>query len=140
MKDNQVSLKVQAENNFSLDTETNLFYDWFCSDKSLAARGKKLAGQVRKIMTINAASASKSFDEDKVYVFFKNTCPMVGKVYDDFRICDLETGDVLFTVTKSLGYDSCFGASSLWARQLDGSFQEIVEAGTWQEVLDNFKN
>jgi hypothetical protein len=41
---------------------------------------------------------SKRVNLDKMYVFFKNNCPMRGPLYDDFRICDKEDGKVLYTV------------------------------------------
>ena len=42
---------------------------------------------------------SKKIDQDRMYVFFKNNCPMVGGTYDQFSICDSESGDVVFCLT-----------------------------------------
>jgi len=76
------------------------WFDWFCRDKSLANKTKRLGRLVCRI------ADSKKFDASKVYVFFKNNCPMVGTLYDSFSICDKESGDVLFWVTPSVGYKS----------------------------------
>lgn len=62
------------------------WYDWFCQDSSLAGKTKRLGTIVRKLE-----------DSEKVYVWFKNNCPMVGPLYDDFRIADIKTGDTLYT-------------------------------------------
>lgn len=69
------------------------FHDWFCSENYLDKKASFLFGCVEKFL-----KHYPEVDQEKVYVFFKNNCPMVGKLYDDFRICDCETGDVLFNV------------------------------------------
>lgn len=74
-----------------------LFYDWFCKDASLPGKSKRLMASVRAIVK----TGTKMFDPDKTYVFFKNNCPCEGGLYDDLRICDIESGDVLFNVCPS---------------------------------------
>ena len=76
------------------------WYDWFCEDDALGPKTKKLAVKLKQIMK------SDKIDCEKSFVFFKNNCPMVGTLYDDFRICNIKTGDVLLTITPSVGYDS----------------------------------
>ena len=70
------------------------FWDWFCKDASLPGKSKRLMASVRAIVK----TGTKLFDPDKTYVFFKNNCPFEGGLYDDLRICDIESGDVLFNV------------------------------------------
>ena len=71
------------------------FYDWFCKDSSLENRAKRLMPTARRF------AQKMGIDLDTHYVFFKNNCPMSGPLRDDFRICEVETGDVVWTVTPN---------------------------------------
>ena len=73
------------------------FYDWFCSDSSLQRKSIKLYRAVKRFVEYT------KIDTSKYYVFFKNNCPMNGSLYDDFRICDRESGDVIWNVTPKNG-------------------------------------
>jgi len=84
------------------------FYDWFCNDYALKAKADKLFKQVKRWVKF------RNTDTEKVYVFFKNNCPMSGPLYDDFRICDIETGDVIWTVTPKCGHS---GEAEVWGRE-----------------------
>ena len=106
------------------------WYDWFCKDTSLVNKTRKLAHKVKRV------AKSHKIDRDKVYVFFKNNCPCVGKLYDDFRICDLETGDVIFTITPSSGHDVDKGSSEVWSRE--NNFAGPIVSGKWKNVCDFF--
>jgi hypothetical protein len=69
------------------------WYDWFCTDKGLYSRLKKMVPAIRRI-------AKSEKVDDTMFIFFKNNCPCwVDETYDDFRICDVGTGDVLYCVT-----------------------------------------
>lgn len=70
------------------------FYDWFCADKALPGKARRLSAVVRAIVK----TKTKLFDPEKTYVFFKNNCPCTGGLYDDLRICDIESGNVLYNV------------------------------------------
>lgn len=106
------------------------WYDWFCNDSSLAGKTKRLAPKVKRI------AKSQKFDLNKVYVFFKNNCPCVGNLYDDFRICDLATGDVLYTIIPNSGHTSKHGQSEVWGTEND--FNGPLIEGTWKDVLAFF--
>ena len=90
------------------------FYDWFCKDSSL--------------------KNNKRFDPNTTYVFFKNNCPCNGGLYDDFRICDIETGSVLYTVTPRDPHEK--GKASVWSYEND--FEEPLIIGSWVEVKKFF--
>lgn len=102
------------------------WYDWFCRDTSLAAKTQKLGKKVIQLMN------SEKIDVEKNYVFFKNNCPGWGSLYDDFRICDIETGDVLYTITPASGHTSDKGRASVWGKENNFAFP-LVE-GNWRDV------
>ena len=109
------------------------WYDWFCKDSALCNKTKRLAGKLKKLI------GSPKFNVDKTYVFFKNNCPMMGKLYDDFRICEIDgEGTPLYTITPALGYDKDFGKSEVWGRE--NNFKESLVTGTWEEVENFFKS
>ena len=84
------------------------FYDWFCKDSSLERKANALFPKVKKFV-----AANPQIDILDTYVFFKNNCPMNGPLYDDFRICDIATGNVLYTVTPKCGHS---GLAEIWGR------------------------
>ena len=85
------------------------FYDWFCKDSSLRIRGERLMPKVIKFL-----KTQPTIDPEKHYVFFKNNCPMVGPTYDDFRICEIETGDVVFNVIPRCTHSE---KAEIWGRE-----------------------
>jgi hypothetical protein len=87
------------------------FYDWFCKDSSLQNKSWKLMKQVKTFLKHNP-----QIDLLTHYVFFKNNCPMNGPLYDDFRICNIETGNVVYTVTPKCGHS---GLAEIWGREND---------------------
>ena len=88
------------------------FYDWFCKDSSLKNKANTLFRASRRF------AKKMDIDLDKHYVFFKNNCPMVGPLRDDVRICDKETGDVLFTVTPTTGRVEVWGSENYFSEAL----------------------
>ena len=87
------------------------FYDWFCKPSSLRNKSWKLMKQVKTFLKHNP-----QIDLLTHYVFFKNNCPMNGPLYDDFRICNIETGDVVYTVIPKCGHS---GLAEIWGREND---------------------
>lgn len=122
---NYSSMRIQCEAGW---------YDWFCKDSSLAGKTKKLGAKVCKIAN------SKRFDKETSYIFFKNNCPCVGALYDQFSICDIESGDVLFCAQHlEKGSHGCDKAH--WELyDADISFEKPVVSGTWREVEKYFNN
>lgn len=66
------------------------WYDWFCKDSSLANKTIRMGNIIKKITNPTIL--------DNMYVFFKNNCPLVGSLYDQFKFCDIETGDVIYCI------------------------------------------
>lgn len=107
------------------------WYDWFCSDEYLADRLKVLAPKLKNI------AISSKINPEKQYVFFKNNCPVNGELYDDFRICDLETGDVVFTIVPFTGYKTFYGVAEVWGKDESGEFKRLV-CGEMKDVYEFF--
>ena len=110
------------------------WYDWWCKDEALANKTKYLGKKVASIME------SPRFDKDKTYVFFKNNCPMVGALYAQFSICDLESGDVLFCCQHlEKGSHGCDKVHwEIYGREND--FKECLVQGTWNECKKWFNS
>lgn len=103
------------------------FYDWFCKDSSLPKKAERLFKQVRTFLKYHP-----EIDQTKTYVFFKNNCPMNGSLYDDFRICDRETGDVIYTVTPRSGFSIDRGRAILYGKA--NGFDGPLATGTFKEI------
>lgn len=110
----------------------DLWYDWFCKDTALYTKGVNLWKKVKMI------SSSKKFDNERTYVFFKNNCPVGGRLYDDFRICDIETGDVIYCVTPKSGFYHRNGKGDVWGKE--NNFEEPLFEGSWREIKKWFLN
>ena len=106
------------------------WYDWFCKDKSLANKTKKLGKKLIQIVK------SKKINIDKTYILLKNNCPCEGNLYDDFRICDIETNDVVYTVTPSSGFTVSKGVAEVWGKE--NNFDGPLVTGTWNEIKEWF--
>lgn len=117
----------------SADTETQCkagWYDWFCKETSLRNKTYKLAAKLKQIVS------SPKINQDTMYVFFKNNCPMSGSLYDDFRICDMKTGNVIWTITPSCGHNSNKGKAEVWGKA--NAFDGAIITGTWKDVKNFF--
>lgn len=118
-------------NNPSFETQCEAgWYDWFCSEKALANKTKVLYNKVIKIMY------SKKINPKTQYVFFKNNCPMSGSLYDDFRICDMTTGNVIYTVVPKSGHKSDNGKGEIWGKE--NNFEKALFIGKWKEIVKWF--
>ena len=110
---------------YALYPNCNDFYDWFCKDSSLEVRANKLKGLAKKLVD------HLDLDKNKVYVFFKNNCPMSGPLYDSLSICDRESGDVILWATPKSGHTN---QAELY--MIDG---ETHEEPTFSEILKKLK-
>jgi len=121
-------------NSADVDTQCEAgWFDWFCRDNSLRNKTYKLAPKLKQIAQLLGVDFM-----NKNYVFFKNNCPMCGSLYDDFRFCDMKSGDVIYTITPSSGYLSDKGTSTVYGKSND--FKEPLVSGKWADVVEYFKN
>jgi len=116
---------IFLDSNGSKDSGCFVFYDWFCRDSSLKNKSIKLFKQVKLFVKM------KDVDLDSTYVFFKNSCPVNGPLYDDFRICNIDPGNVIYSVTSKSGHT---GQAELWGK--DNNFEEPMKTGkTFTDLL-----
>lgn len=104
------------------------WYDWFCKDTSLVNKTKSLTKKLKQIVR------SPKINQDTMYVWFKNNCPVNGRLYDDFRIADLATDNTLFCVVPSVGHIPKQGQSEVY----DVVLNQYTVEGTWKDVLQFF--
>jgi hypothetical protein len=74
------------------------FYDWFCKEDKLQHKADTLFVLAQELVN------KLNIDTEKYYVFFKNNCTGGGTLYDDLRICDIETGMVVWNFTPKSGH------------------------------------
>jgi hypothetical protein len=131
-------LGVFLDSSGSVDSGCFNFYDWFCKDSSLEKKAIKLFKNVKTFLKHHP-----EIDIDKHYVFFKNNCPMVGSLYDDFRICDIEKGNVGYTVvptrtipdkTNPYGRNSTTTYSEMWGSE-NGFKEPLKEGKTFKDLF-----
>jgi hypothetical protein len=122
-KNNRTVLSSDAREN---ETGHWNFYDWFCKDSSLRIRAERLMPKVIKFI-----KANPDLDLEKHYVFFKNNCPLAGPTYDDFRICDLKTGNVVFTVVPTSSHS---GKAEIWG-SVNGFDSPLQVADQYSELF-----
>jgi hypothetical protein len=106
------------------------WYDWFCRKSSLKRRLDKLYPKVVEV------SRSKKINIDTMYVFFQNCCPGEGSLYDEFRICNMGTCDVIYVVVPKSGHACDNGRAELWGRE--NEFNGPLVAGTWKNIKAYF--
>jgi hypothetical protein len=106
------------------------WHDWFCDESQLKNRLGKLYPKIKEIVR------SKKIDIDAMFVRFENCCPGVGSLYDEFRICDMETGDVIYAVTPRSGHTDDKGRAELWGRE--NEFNGPIVTGMWETITAHF--
>ena len=114
--------EVLDNNNIKDINCEDLWYDWCCKTSALRNRGITL---LRKLKSIKN---STKFDKNNTYTFFKNNFPYFGPLYDNFRICDKETHDVIFTITLR----NTEGLAEVWGRE--NNFNGPLVEGTWEDI------
>jgi len=90
------------------ENDCYLFFDWFCRDKSLKNRMLKLKGKLSFLVKSGLVGG------DRHTAIFKNNCPFHGELYDDLRVIDIETDEMVCGLAPSLGYWSKKGQCEFW--------------------------
>jgi hypothetical protein len=108
------------------------FYDWFCRDTSLENKSDRLFSACSKFCK------QMGIDQDKHYVFFKNNCPLFDHLYDDFRIVDRETGDVVWTVIPRRTHRNGDTTAAVWGKH-NGFNGPIAQAQNYTQLLSSKK-
>lgn len=130
-----VSQWIQAFNDGKFDAkdcQTQIdagWYDWFCQDKSLSGRLKRMASKVKRI------AKSSKIDQEKMGLMFKNNCPLYGGLYDDFRFLDAN-GSVVYTIVPKTGHTSLNGQAEVWGNEND--FDGPIIEGSWKDICNFF--
>ena len=118
-------------NNPAIETQCEAgWYDWFCKDSALAKKTQTLGKVVAKL------TDSKKVNLDTMYVFFKNNCPCSGPVYDDFRICDMAEGNVLYCISLREPWDK---EKNMWNVHAVCEGKELDDLGAEQWKNYKFK-
>jgi hypothetical protein len=128
MKNYTAKQQIDAfrEGKYLDENECFYFYDWFCKDSSIERKSKGLMSKAIKF------AKKYNIDLDKNYIWFKNNCPIGGRLYDDFRFSNVETHDVLWTVSPCEGRN---GMSEAWS-SINNWETPIEEATTWKKMMD----
>lgn len=120
-------------NSYDVDTQCDAgWHDWFCKDNSLKNRLYKMAPMVIRI------AESPKINQDIMYVWFKNNCPLYGKLYDDFRFADRITGDVIYTVIPKEGYVKSVNGQRACVWGQENNFEGDLVRGTMRDVYKFF--
>lgn len=76
------------------------FNDWFCKQTTLESEYKKMLPKLKLLAEMGFV------DPDRVYVWFINNCPCVGKLYTDIRFSLLDDSSFLGGVVPISGFNS----------------------------------
>ena len=112
------------------DLTDGVWWDWFCRDSSLPNKTTKLG------VKVCAIAKSPKINPNTSYVFFKNNAPMSGGTYDDFRICDRKTKDVLYNVCPK---QPAGRGGKATVHGPENKFKEPLAEGTWEDIKKYFK-
>ena len=125
---------VSIRHFLTLDTAAQskiAWFDWFCKDSALANKTVRLVRRLKRLLK------SPKINVDTMYVFFQNHSPVSGRLFDDFRFCDIKSHKVLYTVIPHVGYNGDgYGKSEVWGAEND--FAAPLIRGNWADVVAFF--
>ncbi len=106
------------------------FFDWFCKESSLRNKTIFLTKKLSVLLP------SDKIDVNKTTILFKNNCSLSYGLYDDIRIVDIESKEVLYNIAPSSKADD--GQAVLW--DLTKNTEQATICGTWKDIKNYFKN
>jgi hypothetical protein len=109
------------------ENECFYFYDWFCKDSSLERKSKNLMAKAIKF------AKKLNIDLDTHYIWFKNNCPYGGRLYDDFRFAEVESGNTVWTVSPCEGRN---GRAEAYGK-INGWNTPFLEGNTWTKMMNS---
>ena len=130
----KISIKTLLENPKKLIAEDKckFFYDWFCADYALEQRANRFIPKLKFLVKIGIV------DPDKMYVWFKNNCPLYGTIYDDMRFSLLESEDFCGGICPKTGHINQELKAQLWYFDKDKKIK-YVNASDWSELKKQLK-
>jgi len=110
------------------------WFDWFCKQSELPGKTEHLVGLLKQLI------GSPKINVDTMYVSFKNNCIVMGQTYDEFRICDIKTEKVLYTIVPCHGDSSpeYAGRAVVWGIDNGYDYDHPPVNGTWDDVVAFF--
>jgi len=138
----KITINEFLENPVEHSDECFNFFDWFCKTSSLERRMLALVPKLKFLVKEGIING------DTNYVWFKNNCPLVGTLYDDIRISNLN-GDFLGGFCPTSGHhveDKCIvwtlkGKCKEYNFKNWSSFKKEIKSNTdlRNVLIDNFK-
>jgi hypothetical protein len=118
--------------------ENYLWYDWFCSDKSLIGRTKRF------IPVLNRIKAGGKINPDKDVIELKNCCPCQGPLYDRIQVYNDTSNFAQFMIAYRDEREMITNGNKPWTvirpfpndeqtLDLDGAvhFSDVYELADW---------
>jgi len=121
------ALNLQEVLDSEHETHLGLWYDWFCKDKALPLKTKRMMAKVRKIAKSMVKSGK---DLTKYRVYFKNCAPLNGSLYDTIGIVALDNSETYVIAPQNGHAGDDFGNAQVSSHASEGQ----VVNGTWADV------
>lgn len=125
-------VRIADMTNESLMAESGYnFFDWFCKYTSLKGRAKRLIPKVQFLVDQGI------INPETTYAWFKNNCPVSGKLYDDFRFTTIDKNYYIGGIAPAVGYNDVYNECHLFLAK--DNF-ETVAFENWEVFKNKVKN
>lgn len=80
-------------NSDNVETQVSaVWFEWFCDDCDLFTKTYEFGS------ILCALNESSKINLDEWYVYFKNSCPLRGPLYDEIRFAVIETKEIIYII------------------------------------------